>query len=69
MQVHRVTMSASIFLILILKSNATRTVHAYQISMVRETESAASVTAMILKDTGKKNHNKKEIQVLLDYTD
>lgn len=48
-------MSSSIFLILILKLNVTRTVPAYQISMVREIESAVSVTAMILKDTGEKS--------------
>lgn len=53
-------MSPSIFLVLILKSNVTRTVPAYQISMVREMESAASLTAMILRDTGKKKSHYKE---------
>lgn len=62
-------MSPSIFLVLILKSNVTRTVPAYQISLVREMESAASLTAMILRDTGKKNPIIKKIQVLLDCTD
>lgn len=53
-------MSPSIFLVLILKSNVTRTVPAYQISMFREMESAASLTAMILRDTGKKKSHYKE---------
>lgn len=50
MQVHLMSMSSSIFLILIQKSDVTRGVPTYQILMVREIESAASLTAMVLKD-------------------
>lgn len=62
-------MSSSIFLNLTLKSDVTRTVPAYHISRVREIESAAPLTAIILKDIEKKNHSIKKIQVQLDHID
>lgn len=68
-QVHLTTMSSSIFLNLTLKSDVTRTVPAYHISRVREIESAAPLTAIILKDIEKKNHSIKKIQVQLDHID
>lgn len=62
--VYFITISSNISLLLVMKSDVKRIVPAYHIPMVREIESAASLTAIILKDEGGKT-KKRKIQVQL----